>query len=154
MRHFVFWEGCYLCCASIIRPGSDHCLALSIASWLTDFVGTWLIWLYQHLVYFNADVDVGIADSLFRRTQLTSFWQLDDCSKSVWQLLDSMSTEWPQLYGPFMVDWRQIEIKGWNSLLFHSKVELTKSFNLGASCASGKVVYKGQTLRERCQATF
>ena len=60
----------------IIRPGSDHCLALSVSSWMTDFIETWIIRLYQLLVYFDADVDLGAADSLFRSIQLTLLWQL------------------------------------------------------------------------------
>ena len=70
-----------------IRPGYDHCLALSVSSWLTDFIETWLIRLYQLLVYFDADVDLGVADSLSRSVQLTLLWQLIEGLLAAWWLL-------------------------------------------------------------------
>ena len=41
-----------------------------------------------------------------------------------------------------------MKLKAETSYCFHSKVELTKSFNLGASCALCKVVYKGPNIKE------
>ena len=92
VEQVVSWYGCYLCCVAeglkfIIRPGSDYCLALSVSSWLTDFIETWLIRLYQLLVYFDADVDLGVADSLFRSVQLTLLWQLIEGLLAAWWLL-------------------------------------------------------------------
>ena len=92
VEQVVSWYGCYLCCVAeglkfIIRPRSDYCLALSVSSWLTDFIETWLIRLYQLLVYFDADVDLGVADSLFRSVQLTLLWQLIEGLLAAWWLL-------------------------------------------------------------------
>ena len=92
VEQVVSWYGCYLSCVAeglkfIIRPGSDHCLALYVSSWLTDFIETWLIRLYQLLVYFDADVDLGVADSLFSSVQLTLLWQLIEGLLAAWWLL-------------------------------------------------------------------